>query len=73
VAVHHPDRPPGRRPHRLLAAGLVDELHLILGAAVVGGDTPLFGTRPLGPLRLAEIRRFDGSDNVLLRYEVTGR
>jgi dihydrofolate reductase len=54
----------------LLAAGLVDELHLILGAAVVGGGTPIFGTRPPGPLRLAETRRFDGSNNLLLRYEV---
>ena len=54
----------------LLANGLVDELHLILGAAVIGGGTPIFGTRPPGPLRLAEPRRFDGSDNLLLRYEV---
>ena len=54
----------------LLANGLVDELHLMLGAAVVGGGTPIFGTRPPGPLRLVEARRFDGSDNLLLRYEV---
>jgi dihydrofolate reductase len=54
----------------LLAHGLVDELHLILGAAVVGGGTPIFGTRPPGTLRLAEARRFDGSDNLLVRYEV---
>jgi dihydrofolate reductase len=57
----------------LLAGGLVDELHLMLGAAVVGGGTPIFGARPPGPLRLAEARRFDGSDNLLLRYEVAGR
>jgi dihydrofolate reductase len=56
----------------LLANGLVDELHLILGPAVVGGGTPLFGTRPPGRLRLAEARRFDGSDNLLVRYEVIG-
>ena len=54
----------------LLANGLVDELHLMLGAAVVGGGTPIFGARPPGPLRLAEARRFDGSDNLVLRYEV---
>ena len=35
--------------------------------------TPLFGSRPRGRPRLAEIRRFDGSDNVPPRYEVTGR
>jgi dihydrofolate reductase len=54
----------------LLANGLVDELHLMLGPAVIGGGTPLFGARPPGPLRLAEARRFDGSDNLVLRYEV---
>ncbi|HEY6707470.1 MAG TPA: dihydrofolate reductase family protein [Actinomycetota bacterium] len=54
----------------LLAHGLVDELHLMVGAAVVGGGTPIFGTRPPGVLRLAGTRRFDGSDNLLLRYEV---
>lgn len=54
----------------LFANGLVDELHLMLGPAVLGGGTPLFGTRPPGPLRLAEARRFDGSDNLVLRYEV---
>ena len=37
------------------------------GPAVVGGGTPVFGTRPPGRLRLAEARRFDGSDNLLLR------
>jgi dihydrofolate reductase len=54
----------------LLAHGLVDELHLMLGPAVLGGGTPVFATRPPGGLRLAEARRFDGSDNLLLRYEV---
>jgi dihydrofolate reductase len=54
----------------LLAHDLVDELHLMLGPAVLGGGTPLFGVRPPGPLRLAGTRRFDGSDNLLLRYEL---
>jgi dihydrofolate reductase len=54
----------------LLAHGLVDELHLMVGAGVVGGGTPIFGTRPPGPLRLADVRRFDGADNLVLRYEV---
>jgi hypothetical protein len=35
---------------------LVDELHLMVGAAVIGGGTPLFGTGPPGRLRLAGSR-----------------
>lgn len=54
----------------LLVARLVDELYLMVGATVLGGGTPAFGTGPVPPLRLADTRRRDGSDNVLLRYEV---
>jgi dihydrofolate reductase len=54
----------------LLAAGLVDELHLMVGAAVLGGGTPAFGSGRFPPLRLVSARRRDGSDNVLLRYKV---
>jgi len=50
----------------LLAAGLVDELHLMVGATVLGGGTRLFD-EPVS-LTLAGTRRFDGSDNVLLVY-----
>jgi dihydrofolate reductase len=57
----------------LLVAGLVDELHLMVGPAVLGGGTPAFGTGPVPPLRLVTARRRDGSDNLLLRYEVIGR
>ena len=57
----------------LLAAGLVDELHLMVGAAVLGGGTPAFAKGPFPPLRLVSTERRDGSDNVLLRYEVLGR
>jgi riboflavin biosynthesis pyrimidine reductase len=53
-----------------LVAGLVDELHLMIGAAVLGGGTPAFGAEPVEPLRLVSTRRRDGSDNLLLRYEV---
>jgi dihydrofolate reductase len=54
----------------LLVAGLVDELHLMVGAAVLGGGTPAFGAGPVPPLRLVDTRRRDGSNNLLLRYEV---
>ena len=57
----------------LLVAGLVDELHLMVGATVLGGGTPAFGAGPTPPLRLVDTRRRDGSDNLLLRYEVVGR
>jgi dihydrofolate reductase len=54
----------------LLVAGLVDELNLMVGAAVLGGGTPTFSAGPVPPLRLVGTRRWDGSDNVLLSYEV---
>ena len=57
----------------LLSAGLVDELHLMLGAAVLGGGTPAFGTEPVARLRLLDTRRREGSDNVLVRYAVGKR
>jgi dihydrofolate reductase len=57
----------------LLVAGLVDELHLMVGAAVLGGGTPVFGAGPVPPLRLLSTRRREGSDNLLLRYEVVNR
>jgi dihydrofolate reductase len=57
----------------LLAGGLVDELHLMVGPAVLGGGTPAFGAGPVPPLRLADVRRREGSENLLLRYEVVNR
>jgi dihydrofolate reductase len=57
----------------LLAHDLVDELHLTLGAAVVGGGTPIFAGPPPGRLRLVDTRRVDGSDNLVLRYQVGRR
>jgi dihydrofolate reductase len=56
----------------LLAAGLVDEMYVMLGAAVLGAGTPAFGGTPVPSLRLLDVRRRDGSNNVLLRYEVAG-
>jgi len=51
----------------LLAQGLVNELHLMVGAVVLGGGTPIFSA-PVNGLTLLDVRRFDGSDNVVLRY-----
>lgn len=51
----------------LLSQGLVDELHLMTGATVLGGGTPAFSA-PVSDLHLVDARRFDGSDNVLLVY-----
>ena len=52
----------------LLEARLVDELHLMVGAVVLGGGTPAF-TRPLtSSLRLLGARTWEGSSNALLTY-----
>lgn len=50
----------------LLAQGLVDELHLMVGPAALGGGTAVFEA-PVS-LTLKETRRSEGSDNVLLVY-----
>lgn len=54
----------------LLGAGLVDELHLMIGAGVVGEGVRVFEGRVMGVLRLVETRRFDGSSLLLARYAV---
>jgi dihydrofolate reductase len=56
----------------LLAAGLVDELHLMIGAGIVGDGVRAFERRPPGSLRLLEARAFDASSLLLARYGVEG-
>jgi dihydrofolate reductase len=52
----------------LLAEGLIDELHLMISPAALADGTPVFDV-PVD-LTLLDARRFEGSDNVLLRYAV---
>jgi dihydrofolate reductase len=51
----------------LLKAGLVDELHLMIGAAFLGDGVPLFDG-PRTDLRLIDARVMDGSQLILARY-----
>jgi dihydrofolate reductase len=55
----------------LLAHGLVDELHLMIGAGVLGDGVPAFTGPPPVSLRLLGTRTWDGSSLVLTRYAVT--
>ncbi|HEV2529206.1 MAG TPA: dihydrofolate reductase family protein [Thermomicrobiales bacterium] len=52
----------------LLAAGLVDELHLTYGPYVFGGGVPAFTGGLTDRLRLLDITPYLGSDAFLVRY-----
>ncbi len=52
----------------LLAQGLVDELHLMIGPKIVAGDHHAFTGVPETDLKLVDVRRFEDSDNVVLQY-----
>lgn len=54
----------------LLTAGLVDELHLVIGAGILGTGTPIFEAKPAGSLRLLGTRTWAGSNLVVARYAV---
>lgn len=53
----------------LLRARVVDELHLLVGSAFLGGGTPVWSGGTRTPLRLLEARQLDDSQLVLLRYD----
>jgi dihydrofolate reductase len=48
----------------------VDELHLMISPVVLGEGTPLFIRKPPTSLRLIESRTWEGSGNVMVRYEI---
>lgn len=54
----------------LLARGLVDELHLMIGAGVLVEGVRAFETKPPGQLRLVGTRAFDDSNLLLARYVI---
>ena len=54
----------------LLAHDLVDEIHLLIGNRVLGEGVPVFVGKTPVSLRLIDVRKWEDSDNVLLRYEV---
>lgn len=54
----------------LLAGGLVDELHLMIGAGILIEGVRAFDRRQAGSLRLLDTRRFDGSSLFVARYAV---
>jgi dihydrofolate reductase len=55
----------------LLAHDLVDELHLMIGNLVLGDGVPVFAGKLPAAFRLVDVRTWENSDNVLLRYEVS--
>lgn len=53
----------------LFAAGLVDELHVMIAPVMIPDGTRAFDEDVLPSLRLIGVRRHDGSDNTLISYE----
>ena len=56
--------------NNLLAHDLIDEIHLLIGNLVLGQGIPVFVGKTPASLRLIDSRRWEDSENILLRYEV---
>jgi dihydrofolate reductase len=54
----------------LLAHGLVDEIHLMIGNLVLGEGIPVFAGKPEASLRLIDVRTWEDSNHLLARYQV---
>jgi dihydrofolate reductase len=54
----------------LIKTGMVDELHLIVGAGVIGNGTPAFDAVPLS-FRLLGTRTWQDGNNLVLVYAPT--
>jgi dihydrofolate reductase len=54
----------------LLAAGLVDELHIMVGAGLLVDGVPAFSVRPPGTMRLTGARQLGDSNIALLIYSL---
>lgn len=57
----------------LLAHGLVDEFHLLVGNVVLGGGVPTFEPGVTAPFRLLGQRQLPGSDIAALHYDCRAR
>jgi dihydrofolate reductase len=55
----------------LLAHDLVDEVHLMIGNVILGEGVSAFISKSDVSLRLVEVRSWEDSNNVLVRYEVS--
>jgi dihydrofolate reductase len=54
----------------LLRAGVVDELHLMIGATLVGDGRRMFPSDLSAALRLLDVSASAGSSNAVVRYAV---
>jgi dihydrofolate reductase len=56
--------------NNLLAHDLVDELHIVIFPMIGGNGIPLFTGQPKVTLKLIDTRTWEGSGNVLVRYQI---